>query len=536
MILSNKELKYASSELDRLSEEAWELRYVEPESAKLLSEKVIALSKDYASPKAQALITLGVVLNFAGKHDQALEHCFEALSLLDKKPSFWLARGYNLMANIYGALGERVQNLELRLKYLEVAKSLESESHICAAYHNLALYYINDRNIELGLDYFEKGKPYLKDNLINQSNYCLSLGRVHLSEGNIKEAEKFLNSALEISRGNALLPTESSSLLLLSELALKEGDFKKALDLALESQVLNENTKQNMLPSLKQLAEVYFAQNQLDNAKAYLLKILNNEGFQKQKRDLIACYDLIHKICIAQENFEDALNFHKEMYALDKAFFNEQNATRTRALHITHKIKQLDHESKLLSSKNAELERQYDELKELHAKVRELSIRDALTGLYNRRYLFEQGDNILKPSRRYTRPLSVALLDIDHFKSINDRFGHKIGDDVLKQMSVLLQDTLREADLVARYGGEEFAIIMPETILENAVVACERLRKKVETYNWASIHTGLSVTISIGLSADLSVDNCEALLSHADEQLYKSKENGRNRVSYPSLM
>ncbi len=186
---------------------------------------------------------------------------------------------------------------------------------------------------------------------------------------------------------------------------------------------------------------------------------------------------------------------------------------------------------------STELATAYDELKSSHRQVseqatllRELSIRDELTGLYNRRHFNEQAQQLLQQSKRYGRPLSVMIGDIDYFKKINDQFGHTTGDEVLRAVAKLIGDEVRDADVVARYGGEEFVVLFPETPHGVARSICERLREVVESYAWDDIADGLSVTISMGVCADTKLPNYEAMLSQADENLYRAKEGGRNRV------
>jgi diguanylate cyclase (GGDEF)-like protein len=163
---------------------------------------------------------------------------------------------------------------------------------------------------------------------------------------------------------------------------------------------------------------------------------------------------------------------------------------------------------------------------------------DSLTGLFNRRYFMELAENGLARTIRYGGPLSVLMLDIDHFKKINDSYGHKVGDVVLIEMAGIFAKTLRETDIVGRLGGEEFAVFMPETTEEKAIAVAERLRSSI-----AELPVGLEdgsifhFTASIGVSSlvtkDLNIDN---LICYADQALYEAKRNGRNKVVMSSDM
>ena len=124
------------------------------------------------------------------------------------------------------------------------------------------------------------------------------------------------------------------------------------------------------------------------------------------------------------------------------------------------------------------------------------------------------------------------MSDIDFFKRINDTFSHATGDEVLKILAKLFGENTRENDLVARYGGEEFAVVFPETPLERAVEAAEKIRRTVEIYPWEHVHPDLKVTVSIGVASGTAFENADKFLDAADRELYEAKHSGKNRVCY----
>lgn len=167
-----------------------------------------------------------------------------------------------------------------------------------------------------------------------------------------------------------------------------------------------------------------------------------------------------------------------------------------------------------------------------HQELQELAITDELTGLHNRRAFHEALDRELRRSKRYQKPLSLIMLDIDGFKGINDTFGHQVGDDVLRSLAVHLQGAIRETDLLARYGGDEFAVILPETKAGEAVISAERLKNTIKNYSFKAGETHHSVTLSIGI-ADVtngSTDSRNELINRADSVLYTSKGHGGNSI------
>ncbi len=168
------------------------------------------------------------------------------------------------------------------------------------------------------------------------------------------------------------------------------------------------------------------------------------------------------------------------------------------------------------------------------ALLQKESITDGLMGIKNRRYFEGRLHEEVAHSKRYKLPLSLMLLDVDHFKMINDTYGHKAGDDVLKNLSALIVKMVRDSDVVARYGGEEIAIIAPSTPKNEAEFLAERLRGAIEKTTIATIDTTqevIQVTVSIGISTlGPVVQDRDALVEEADNALYAAKSQGRNKV------
>jgi diguanylate cyclase (GGDEF)-like protein len=163
--------------------------------------------------------------------------------------------------------------------------------------------------------------------------------------------------------------------------------------------------------------------------------------------------------------------------------------------------------------------------------LEKLAAIDPLTGISNRRQFESLARAELGRSQRYMRPLSLLMIDIDHFKQVNDRFGHEAGDRVLKFLANVLISAKRASDVVGRIGGEEFAILLPETSKEAALVIAERLRQLAQTCAPAIAGEKLDVTISIGVAAaSVRTSGMETLCRQADQALYEAKRSGRNRV------
>jgi len=167
----------------------------------------------------------------------------------------------------------------------------------------------------------------------------------------------------------------------------------------------------------------------------------------------------------------------------------------------------------------------------LHNRVAQMATTDGLTGLFNHRYFQERLSERIDEARRHPTRHSLVLVDIDHFKKVNDSYGHPIGDKVLKVMSRLLKENVRTIDLAARYGGEEFVLVLANTRLEGAKKLADRIRKQASKLKFDADGKTFKVTISMGVATfPDDARNKQALIEHSDQALYHAKENGRNRV------
>jgi len=177
----------------------------------------------------------------------------------------------------------------------------------------------------------------------------------------------------------------------------------------------------------------------------------------------------------------------------------------------------------------SKLQTEIIERERLETELRVQANTDPLTGIYNRRLLFQEGEDIFKQAKRYKRSLGLLLFDIDHFKLINDNYGHAVGDQVIQSIVGCVGGNLREADLFYRYGGEEFAILLPETDLGGASKMAERIRRAVADMTIKIETKTEHATISVGVTVINDTDqNFDALILRADDALYTAKEKGRN--------
>ncbi len=523
------QLDHNQSQINDELEELWALVDEEPAYVTQQLEQ-LETKRINADIKSKCHIVKSFLNLRKNELTQTAQNIYQAKSLVTIMQDVWYVRLLRVQAGLNFYLGNQEQQFQCLKENLEKSLMLGIAAEICPSYINLGYYYATQSNLRQASEHILKAEAYIYNDR-SKIAFHVNLGWVYLKQKAFQESESEFLIALDLCQANKIFRYSIFALHRLAELEFSRNCYQKGISYCQQGIALAHKHKESAVHLELMLGEFFLAEDKLEDAESFALKAL--ESFENEKHEAQAsAHELLSRIYKHNCQYKKALE-HFEKHSFYK---NEQVSTQSlmkqKALEVIYETEVLKREKETIELKNRELQSYIQELEILNEKVKELSIRDALTGLYNRRYLFEQAENILKLSRRYGRSLTVVMLDIDHFKSINDRFFHATGDLVLKIVAQLLQAGLRDADPIARYGGEEFAILLPETALAGAVLACERLRKSIEYYDWSSIHADLKVTVSIGLASDTSCETVEALFSLADAQLYEAKRSGRNKLAY----
>ncbi|MFA5005138.1 MAG: GGDEF domain-containing protein [Candidatus Omnitrophota bacterium] len=276
----------------------------------------------------------------------------------------------------------------------------------------------------------------------------------------------------------------------------------------------------------------------------------DNQAYQNNFDDTVALYDLTKDICrtldesrifkVFKENLEDYTSIKQcQFIRLDEPLdkYKEQVLIPLESAHSRLigylAVEEIRPEDK---DKFAILTQQFIvgiRRALLYQKVQELTITDSLTQVYNRRYFLERFHEELERSHKNNLKLSFLMLDVDNFKKYNDRYGHLVGDAILRQVAKAIRDTVRQIDFIGRYGGEEISIVLAETDRQQASFVAERIRRAISDSRFLVYDENLSVTISIGISIfpehSLKVPQ---LIEKADQALYQAKETGKNKVCF----
>ncbi len=293
-------------------------------------------------------------------------------------------------------------------------------------------------------------------------------------------------------------------------------------------------------------ARCLLARNDAQGARELGERILQQRRPSDQPNDMMALYGVLADACEQAGDLAAALSYLRQSHALYEELMGRGARARYIALEVGHDLAQAKRERDMavdsrrsveddrrrLAELNAALQAQIAETELLHGKLREQALRDPLTGLYNRRHLFEIAPGMMELARRQGGQLCVVLIDLDHFKLLNDTYGHHAGDQVLQRFAGLLAQMLRRSDVVCRHGGEEFVAVMPDIDADGAQAMLGRL---LEAFQEQQAEVGRRRLPSCSFSAGIALfprhgSTLEQLLSRADRGLYAAKNRGRARI------
>ena len=359
-------------------------------------------------------------------------------------------------------------------------------------------------------------------------------------QGELAAAESELARALEaahrVEGANAFAlgvihSTRADIRLMMGRAADALADAERSFELLSASQEANPYV---LGATVRAIVQARMSLGQLDDARRFGEEILGWLGERvPQTRSLIL--STLASTLRAAGRIEEAYDALSRAAELEREAFRELSALQLRLERATLEAGAARQTSAALATKNRqladahyELERRTRELEALRDQLREQAERDWLTGLHNRRYFARRLERLA--AEHDGGALSLAVVDLDHFKEINDRFGHDVGDHVLVRVASLLSDVLRQSDVAIRSGGEEFLILMPATETNAAAACCARIRERIREESWDELAPGLTLTTSVGVATTDDRTDLASLARLADERLYEAKRAGRDRV------
>lgn len=457
------------------------------------------------------------------------------------------AEAENALGIIRGELGDLEKTIQHLERSYDLHKALGT-NRVAAVLNNMGNTCLIMNDPGRARTYFEKSLQTAgqSDDLREvEGTARANLGRACLALGEVPEAIEHFNISIEHFRQHGMEPLRLHAITKLAAALEAGGDLAAAeacYQEALAATVGEDEPAAWQHEIHGSLATLLVRQNRFDEAEPHFLQAFR----------LTEAAESNFNVPYWRKHYSSVLEHDEDMAGALRTMrtaFDELDQTTERKIETQlfqamgrFEVERIEHEKELYRVRNeelaaalAEVEQLRDALEEQNRQLSELVIRDPLTAAFNRRWFFSQLDTEIDRSRRHARPVSVVVLDLDHFKLVNDSHGHAVGDQILVAASTILMRSTRKTDDVARYGGEEFAIIMPDTRLAQAQTVCEKLLGLFQSHDWDALGGVQRVTFSAGVAEidELSPDSgspAKDLIELADLRLYEAKARGRNCV------
>ncbi|GEM_PF-256374 len=505
---------------------------------------------------ARSANVLGNVEVRLGRYADGLRHIHQAHDLFEACGNReGMAGCHNNLGSIQKLIGNYPSALEHYNRSLGLKREMGDDQGMANTMLNLGnIYVLLGKERDARETYEEALAIYCPNDDARGQSYCLNnLATLSHNAGDYSAAAEFYRKSLALARQVQDWEIVMAARLNLAHVTFKSGDAAgaEAELCAGLAEAEARDDPHHQITALQWLAEVCSDQGRTAEAVRHTGRALDlARGLQAQEQ-LMTLHKAMAGIAEKAGDHAAALSHYQEFHRCERELFSRESETKIEGIRVAAQVEQVKREKELLQAANEKLTRANAELEQLNRMIRKgeeyrsklmgqvaaqsrqlelLAKRDGLTGLHNRRHLDEALAREFARARRYRQPLTVAMLDVDEFKRINDAVSHQAGDEALRAVAGILAAGCRTVDLAARYGGDEFVLAFPNTQAGAAAVVCERIRAAVETRRWGRIGRQLRVTVSIGLSDDLSLPNHEKLLAAADAMMYRAKQLGRNRV------
>jgi diguanylate cyclase (GGDEF)-like protein len=534
------------------------------------SQEALSLAERLRSPerRAQALYLLATHQFRLGENEASLSTNRLALAAFEELGDLnGMSHALNGMVMADHELGLQEEALERAAQSLEIAKQSGDPLTLAWAYNRAGLAHAAVGDILEGVNSMEFALGLARDvgdpealfaainNLVEDLN---ALVRSQLETG--QSGEPALGRALQLGPEGLALARASGNnhrvatiLLNLGRSQGLAGREQEALDALAESEEISERNgfRSLVLATRQARAEVAVARGQVRAAIERYQALVDDAERASDRLILLDAYRSLWRAHKQLGEYREALEHHERYYELERQQQTDAAQTRARVLasqleldRARQEARRATLEAALERSRTRELEAQTVALREEQVRLTRRADQDVLTGLWNRRHVERELPKLVHEAGERQEPLSVAFVDADHFKSINDRFGHLAGDEVLRRIARLLRAKVRPSDVVARVGGEEFVILLPRASPDAAVALGQRLCAAVRQARWEDVLPGGGVTVSVGVATAAEEDEGAAgagarrivaqLLARADGALYAAKRAGRDRVEVAS--
>jgi diguanylate cyclase (GGDEF)-like protein len=509
----------ALEKIRKLNQQAWELCRKDAPGALRLARQIQALLIDcpqsLPEDEFQCLKTQTYCLDMLSRPEEAILVGMNANQLAERiGDKFLIGSIQSILGRIYWHVDDLPTSMDY---YLNALKLVQNENHPgleISLINGLGLVEYGLENYPASLDYFKTClEKASEDDLTGRADANNNIAYVLHMLGRDQEALQYDMAALSLFEKLGTTVGKMETLHSLGAIHFALGNYDWAMAFLQDGiQLARQNGSQLLeLSYIIEISRVHQARCALDQAEQEVLLALQIAEKINSLTNISLIHERLIEIYKEKQDYRSALEHFEAYHATYKKIFNDRSDRRVKNLEILHQVE--------TTRKQADL-------------YRELAGTDFLTSLVNRRRFLEIAEIASQRVKTTNGQLAILMMDIDHFKKINDRFGHKTGDEALSAIASRIKKSLRQGDIAGRYGGEEFIVLLTDTPFDQCSNIAERLRQAVAQEPFQIGSTTISVTISLGLAC-LPPDHCpsiDGLIDCADQAMYLAKQQGRNRV------
>lgn len=533
-LIENLEIKISNNtttaeKIDAINELSWELKESDKQRSKELFDKAYYLSTNgeyqnspYQIGIADSYKNQAYFLMKTSAYREALDLGNQTIILYANLDNLF---GQGVVLAIMGAinssLGNYAKALEQLLRGFEIFEETDSVHGKGVILNNLGNLYSgigdDDKKIET---YLQAEKIlYQVEDTAGIAIISTNLALAYLEKGDFEKALKYAQQTIDIATEETMYNLIGSGVNILGRIELLKGNYSKAIDYFNHSFKMAEKSSSKSLAAFVNynLAQTYEKLGDDDKAINLLLKGLSIAEKVEELSALNITYKALSELYKKKKDFETALVYFEKYFLIESQFNESYNRIEFEKLKFQNEFEKINQEKELLQA-NQE-------------KLNILATIDELTGIYNRRHIFQLAKEELSLSISQKQKISIILIDLDYFKNVNDQYGHLVGDKLLRLIAIFIQEILRDNDIVGRYGGEEFIIVLPKTNLDHVIEIAQRIIKNVNRKTFYIGDHKIKITMSIGISYSTGEPPIELdkLLEQSDIALYEAKNAGRNQ-------
>ena len=497
----------------------------------------IAVQSGLSDLVARAQTALARAYMYNGRFRESMDLALRTVNASKNQAPELYADAMGTLAHVYDVLGNYQDALKTRMEQLKIVNEIDDRLGVADVLHSIGVAYARMDDHTASLERYEQAYALKQELDAPAESIAKTLNNMGLANRNLRNLEASLaahEKSVEILERNQSRFLAAAARGNLARAQEEAGDVESAVanfELAMET--MEDTSNLYFVSELsRDYAELELRQGRVEHARDLCetaLKVAYQTG---AKPEIFRAHKLLVTIYENLEDYPRSLHHMRRFHAVEKEVHSEESEAQIHNLRLVHELERKEQENKIYRLKNVELASALTKAEKLQGLLEKQSLEDQLTGLYNRRYLNHHLQLEFERAIRHQQPLSLVLCDIDHFKRVNDRFSHAMGDEVLRAVGSLLRSNIRQEDIAARFGGEEFVLLLPQTSGQQATTVCEHIRQAIESHAWSVLTPGLSVTMSFGISDLISLNDHEAMLHDADMRLYEAKKNGRNQVCF----